>query len=171
MRQISAKAMGVLEARPEDVYATIADYHEGHPSILPKGSLYDLQVEQGGQGAGTIIRFKARVLGVEQAFHHRVSEPEPGKVLVEQDIDTAQNLATTFIVTPLEEGEKSHVEICTTLNASPGLKGLIERLVIPLVNPPIYRQELKLLEAVARQRASNLAHQPTIIGRKRRSKE
>ena len=154
MRQICARTVGILDARPEDIYATLADYHKGHPSILPKESLYDLQVEQGGQGAGTIIRFKARVLGVEQSFHHRVSEPEPGRVLVEQDIDTAQNLTTTFTVTPLQEGKKSQVEIRTTMKASPGLKGLVERLVIPLANPPIYRKELKLLETVARQRAS-----------------
>ena len=102
MGQIKAKVAAVLEARPEDVYATIADYRQGHPNILPKESLYDLQVEQGGYGAGTIIRFKARVLGVEQSFYHRVSEPEPGRVLVEQDIDSVQNLATTFTVIPLE---------------------------------------------------------------------
>ncbi len=154
MGQITVKAMDVLDARPEDVYATIADYHEGHPRILPKGKLYDLQVEQGGRGAGTIIRFKARMLGVEQPFHHRVSEPEPGRVLVEQDIDTAQNLTTTFIVIPLEEGKKSQVEIHTTMNASSGLKGLVERLVLSLANPSIYRKELKLLEVVAQQRAS-----------------
>jgi len=154
MGQISAKAVDILEARPEDVYATIADYHEGHPSILPRKNLYDLRVEQGGYGAGTIIRFKARFLGVEQSFHHRVSEPEPGRMLVEQDIEPGQNVATTFTVTPLENGRKAQVEICTTLNASPGLRGLVERLLVPLMNPPIYRRELKLLEAVAQQRAS-----------------
>ncbi len=155
MGQISAKAVDVLDARPEDVYATIADYHKGHPSILPRKNLYDLQVEQGGYGAGTIIRFKARILGVEQSFHHRVSEPEPGRVLVEQDIEPGQNVTTAFTVTPLENGQKSQVEICTTLNASPGLRGLVERLLVPLTNPPIYRKELKLLEAVAQQRASS----------------
>ena len=154
MGKISAKAVDILDARPQDIYATIADYHEGHPSILPRKKLYDLQVEQGGYGAGTIIRFKARILGVEQAFHHRVSEPEPGRVLVEQDIEPGQNVTTTFTVTPLENGKKAQVEICTTLDASPGLRGLAERLVLSLANPPIYRKELKLLEAVARQRAS-----------------
>jgi hypothetical protein len=153
MGQIRIKVMGILDARPEEVYATIADYHEGHPRILPKKNLYDLQVEQGGHGAGTIIRFKTRILGVEQSFHHRVSEPKPGSVLVEQDIDTAQNVTTTFIVTPLEEGKKSQVEIHTTMNASTGLRGLIERLVVSIVNPSIYRKELKLLEVVAQQRA------------------
>ena len=47
MGQIKVKAEEVLNARPEDVYATIADYRKGHPSILPKESLYDLQVEEG----------------------------------------------------------------------------------------------------------------------------
>ena len=153
MGQISARAVDILNARPEDVYATIADYHVGHPSILPTENLYDLQVEQGGYGAGTIINFKARILGVEQSFHHRVSEPEPGRVLVEQDIEAGQNVTTTFTVIPLENGRKAQVEIKTTMNPSPGLRGLIERLVMPRANAPIYRKELKLLEAVARQRA------------------
>ena len=96
MGQIRVKATEVLDARPEDVYSTIADYRKAHPRILPKENLYDLQVEEGGYGAGTIIRFKSRILGVEQSFHHRVSEPEPGRVLVEQDIDAVQNVTTTF---------------------------------------------------------------------------
>ena len=157
MGQIKVKTKAVLDARPEDVYATIADYRKGHPSILPKESIYDLQVEEGGYGAGTIIRFKSRVLGVEQSFRHRASEPEPGRVLVEQDIDTVQNLTTTFTVIPVEQGQKSQVEISTTMNASPGLKGFVERVVLSIFNPPIYRKELKLLEAVAQKRETHIA--------------
>jgi Polyketide cyclase / dehydrase and lipid transport len=157
MGQIQVKADAVLDARPEDVYTTIADYRIGHPSILPKESLYDLQVEEGGYGAGTIIRFKSRILGVEQSFRHRVSEPEPGRVLVEQDIDTKQNLATTFTVIPIEEGQKSQVEISTTMNASPGIRGLAERMVVSIFNPRIYRKELKLLESVAQKRRTPVA--------------
>ena len=52
MGQIKVKAAAVLEARPEVVYATIADYREGHPNIIPKENMYDLQVEQGGYGTG-----------------------------------------------------------------------------------------------------------------------
>ncbi len=49
MGQITAKAEAMLEASSEEVYATIADYRQGHPNILPK-EFYDLQVEQGGYG-------------------------------------------------------------------------------------------------------------------------
>ena len=152
MGQIRVKAEAVLDARPEDVYSTIADYRIGHPGILPKKNLYDLQVEEGGYGAGTIMRFKSRILGAEQAFYQRVSEPEPGRVIVEQDIEPGQNFVTTFRVDPIEGGQKSHVEISTSLDASPGLKGLVERVVISIANPRIYREELKLLEAVAQKR-------------------
>ena len=159
MGQIKVKAEADLDARPEDVHATMADYRKGHPSILPKESYYDLQVEEGGYGAGTVMRFKARVLGVEQSFHQRVSEPEPGRVLVEQDIDSVQNVTTTFAVIPVEQGQKSHVEISTTMNTSPGLKGLVERIVVSIFNPPIYRKELNLLEAVAQKKETHVAKQ------------
>jgi hypothetical protein len=150
MGQISVKANAILNARAEDVYATIADYRHGHPNILPP-AFSDLQVEQGGYGAGTIIRFKMKVLGIEQAFYHRVSEPEPGRVLVEQDIDSVQNIITTFVVDPLENGQKAHVEISTTMNASVGLTGVVERIVVPLINSRLYRKELQLLEGVAQR--------------------
>ena len=153
MGQISVKASAVLHARSEDVYATIADYHKGHPGILPD-SFSDLRVEEGGYGEGTVIRFKMKVLGVEQAFHQRISEPEPGHILVEQDVNSAQNVVTTFVVTPLENDQKTRVEISTKMNASPGLAGVIERIVVPIINPRLYQKELKLLEAVAQKRSS-----------------
>ena len=154
MGKIIVKAAAVLDVRPEDVYATIADYQHGHPDILPKESLYDLQVEQGGYGAGTMIRFKMKVLGVEQSFYQRVSEPEPGRVLVEQDIDSVQNVMTTFTVIPVEHEQKSHVEISTMMNTSPGFKGFMERIIVPIINPQVYRKELRLLEAVAQKRST-----------------
>jgi Polyketide cyclase / dehydrase and lipid transport len=154
MGQIKVKADSVLDAPSADVYATIADYRQGHPAIIPQENFYDLRVEHGGYGDGTIIRFKTKILGVERELYQRVSEPEPGRVLVEQDIDTPQKLATTFTVTPLDNGKRSHVEISTTLNASPGLTGIAERIIISLVNPSIYRKEMKKLEAVAREKTS-----------------
>ena len=155
MEQITVKAEAVLDASAEDVYATIANYRQGHPSILPK-EFYDLQVEQGGYGAATIFRFKMRVLGVERSYYQRASEPEPGRVLVEQDIDSPQQVTTTFRVMPLEQGQKSHVEISTTLHTSPGVRGLVERILVPMINRRIYQKELKLLEEVAQRRSAHV---------------
>lgn len=156
MGKIHVKASAILSARSEDVYTTIADYRHGHPSILPD-SFYDLQVEQGGYGEGTIIRFKMKVLGLEQTLHQIVSEPEPGRVLVEQDIQSVQNIITTFSVTPVENDQKSHVEIDTKMNTSPGLAGVVERIIVPIINPRIYAKELKLLETAAQKKRNSLA--------------
>ncbi len=153
MGQIKLSAAADLNARPEDVYATIADYRNGHPHIVPKETFSDLQVEQGGYGAGTVIRFKVKTLGVEQAAYQRVSEPEPGRILVEQDIDSPRNTITTFTVNPIEQDQKAHVEIATTMNSSPGFQGFIERILIPILLLPVYRKELKQLEAVAQNRS------------------
>jgi hypothetical protein len=160
--KIHVKASAVLNARSEDVYATIADYRDGHPSIIPE-SFYDLQVEQGGHGAGTIIRFKTKVLGVEQAFHQRVSEPEPGRVLVEQDIDSVQNIITAFSVMPVENNQKSRVEISTTMNASAGLAGIMERILVPIINRRLYAKELQLLETVAQEKGRSLVEAHKLI--------
>jgi len=154
MSKIKAKAAAIINARAEDVYTTLADYRHGHPKILPPKNLYDLQVEQGGYGAGTIIRFKSRLLGVEQSFRQRVSEPEPGHILIERDIDTVQDECSTFTVTPVEQGQKTHFEILTTVNPDPGLKGLIERIVVPLFLSPVLRDEIQRMEKVAQQRGS-----------------
>ncbi len=156
MGQITARAAAILNAQPADVYATIADYQHGHPNILPKESFYNLTVEQGGYGAGTVIRFTMNALGTELPFYQRVSEPEPGRVLVEQDIDSPQHVVTTFTVSPVEH-EKARVEITTTMNTSPGFKGLMERIIVPILNPSVYRKELKLLEAFAQKKATTNA--------------
>ena len=61
---------------------------------------------------------------------------------------------TTFIVTPVEQDQKAHVEISTTMNASPGFQGLVERILVPIIQPPVYRKELKLLEGVTQKRST-----------------
>jgi hypothetical protein len=78
-------------------------------------------------------------------------------VLVEQDIDTPQNTTTTFTVIPVENGQKAHVEISTTMNPGAGLTGVIERMVVPMINKRVYRKELKLLEGFARRGAPDFA--------------
>src|SRR5450755_4219037 len=132
MGQIKVKADSVLDAPSADVYATIADYRQGHPAILPQENFYDLQVEHGGYGDGTIIRFKTKILGVVRDMYQRVSELEPGRVLVEQHIDIPQKLATTFTGTTVRTGKRPPSRFSTTVDTRPGRPGIVDRRIISL---------------------------------------
>jgi hypothetical protein len=134
-------ASATIPARRERVYSLIANYKDGHPRILP-GQFTSLLVEQGGVGAGTIIRFQMSVFGKKQTFRAAITEPEPGRVLVETDLD-ANGAATTFIVNPGRAPADSHVTISTELRVRSGFLGKIELL------RPVYVQELENLARVA----------------------
>jgi Polyketide cyclase / dehydrase and lipid transport len=142
---ISASA--TIPARRERVYSLIANYKDGHPRILPK-QFTSLVVEQGGVGAGTIIRFQMRVFGKKRAFHAAITEPEPGRVLVETDLDV-NGAVTTFTVNPGGAPADSHVTISTELGVRSGFLGKIEKTLSTLLLRPMYVQELENLARVA----------------------
>jgi hypothetical protein len=144
MTPIHAEATDIINARPEEVYAVLIDYRMGHPAILPKPYFADLQVEQGGQGSGTIIRVSMNVFGAKRVYREVVSEPEPGRVLMEADPDAG--LVTRFIVDSVSGGQQSRVTISTDTEASPGFTGLMERLVNPPVTRHIFKKELRQLD-------------------------
>lgn len=149
MSTIRTQASHEIDARPEAVYNVLADYRTGHPAILPKPEFGDLVVEAGGRGAGTIVRFTMNVLGTRRTFRQTISEPQPGRVLVEQD--DAGEVVTTFTVEPLDGGKRSRVTITTETRASPGLRGAMERLISPRVLGGLYRRELRLLEEYTKE--------------------
>jgi len=137
MNQIHAEVSKVIEAPPEAVYAVIADYNESHPAILPKHVFSGLVVEQGGVGAGTVVRVTMAALGTKQELQVTVSEPEPGRVLIE----SGSGLTTTFAVEPVGAGRSSKVTITADAAPSPGLKGWIEKVV----TQALLLDELRLL--------------------------
>lgn len=143
MNTIHVEASAVIDASPEKVYAVVADYHTGHPAIVPKQYFTSLTVESGGLGAGTVVRGTVKVLGTEYPLHHQVSEPEPGRVLVETDLDTGD--ATRFTFEPLNGGRQTRVTIATDFVASPGLAGFLEKLSKPRVARDMYQKELRNL--------------------------
>jgi hypothetical protein len=149
--RVSAEA--VVDAPPGLAYAIIADYRDGHLRIIPRPPFVSLGVEQGGTGAGTVIRFQMRVLGRVRTFRAAITEPEPGRVLVETDLDTGT--VTTFAVVPVEDGRKSRVNISTDILTRGGLLGRVERLLVTRLLQPVYRRELEQLGAVAAGRAKN----------------
>jgi len=132
-----------IHGSPECIYATIADYRNGHPRILPK-EFSGLTVERGGTGDGTIIRFKMRVFGRTKTFRAAITEPEPGRVLVETDLDT-NGAVTTFTVNPGPVQVTADVTIATELPVRAGILGVIERALSTRFLRPIYARELVLL--------------------------
>ena len=136
-----------IPARRERVYSLIANYRDGHPRILP-GQFSNLVVEQGGVGAGTVIRFQMSVFGVKQTFRAAITEPEPGRMLVETDLDT-NGAVTTFTINPGTAPADSNVTISTDLPVRSGFPGWLERKLATLLLRPIYVKELENLARVA----------------------
>ncbi len=148
-------ATAVVDAPPAVVYGIIADYRGGHPHILPPQYFTAIEVEEGGVGAGTIIRVTMRVLGSTQTFRAAVTEPEPGRVLVERDL--ASGTATTFTVEPVGGGARTRVTIATALGSRGGIAGWLEKVLTPSLLRPIYAKELEMLREVAAARARTAA--------------
>ena len=145
--QTKASAERVVDAPAEVVYHLISDYAEHHTDS-PKGFLpdafYGTVVEQGGVGAGTVVRFTSKLGGRPQTMTAAITEPEPGRVLLER----GPGVLTTFTVEP-EGPNKARVRFDTTLEAG-GLMGLMMRLVAPGMLKPVYEQELTRLEQHAK---------------------
>jgi Polyketide cyclase / dehydrase and lipid transport len=151
-QKIRIHAESMLDVSAQVVYDIIADYRIGHPEIAPKPYFQGIEVESGGVGAGTLITVTMRVLGTTSTMRQRVSEPVPGRVLVESNVDGT--LDTTFTVTPADGGDerRATVSITTLMQAHSGVRGSVERWITPRILRPIYQKELQLLEALAKRR-------------------
>lgn len=137
MSQFNISASAVISAPPQQVYGIIADYRGGHPHIIPPKYFRNLVVEEGGVGAGTKIRFEMILFGKVQQAQSVVTEPEPGRVLMEA---TTDGLAETrFIVDPHADG--AQVTISTEMKSM----GFIGNALIKFLFKRIYREELALL--------------------------
>jgi hypothetical protein len=146
--QLQVAAERVIGAPADQVYRYIADFREHHPRFLPP-AFSDFAVEQGGVGAGTIIRFRTTAGGRTRLYRNQIAEPEPGRVLTESDLNSS--LVTTFTVAP--EGAGSRVRIETTWQGAGGIGGFFERLFAPRVMRRIYADELARLDRYAQERA------------------
>lgn len=151
MAQHTISASALIPAPPAQLYTIIADYRDGHPHILPKPHFVGLTVEQGGVGAGTVIRFQMRLLGRIRTFRAAITEPEPGRVLVETDLQTGA--ATTFLVEPSADAQQTTITITTTTTVRDGLVGRLEAWLATRLLHPIYIRELAQLATVSAQRA------------------
>ena len=151
MNQYEVKVSRVIDAPPAAVYAVFADYRHSHTAVLPKPYFTGMTVQKGGVGAGTEITVHMSVFGSKVTYQMAVSEPEPGRVLLEED--KAAGVRTIFTVEPRKDGQASQVTISTQARTSPGLRGLVEKLITPPISRKIYREELELVAQFVKNEA------------------
>jgi uncharacterized protein YndB with AHSA1/START domain len=144
MGKVEASAERTIDAPVGQVYGYLADMRQ-HPRFLPP-AFSDFQVEEGGVGAGSVTRFAVTAGGRTRSYRMRVTEPEPGRVLVESD--TNSSLVTTFNVEPRDG--KSLVRISTSWDGAGGIGGFFERTFAPRAMHRIYLDELERLNAYVR---------------------
>lgn len=142
--RVSASAS--IDAPPAAVYGIIADYRNHHPHIVPPEYFTGLDVLEGGVGAGTRTRVSMQVLGKKRVFEQVVTEPEPGRLLMETNADGSA--VSTFTVEASGEST-SRVTIATDVPLQPGLHGVLERLAVSMLFPRIYKKELARLAEYA----------------------
>ena len=126
MGQVSAASTVLINAAPDEVLTAVADYRNVRPKILsPQYS--DYQVLQGGQGAGTVAKWKL------QATKSRVREVQvavdvAGKTVIEKDANSS--MVTNWTVAPAGTG--STVTVKTSWTGAGGVKGIFEKTFAPL---------------------------------------
>ena len=155
MAEVTAESEGIVHAAPEVVYGYLADMRTHHPHFLPP-AFSDFTVVEGGVGAGTVTTFTVSAGGRSRPYRMRLSEPEPGRVL--QESDEGSSLVTTFTVEPApgaapDGAALSRVRIRTTWQGAGGIGGFFERTFAPRAMRSIYQDELRRLDAYAREQA------------------
>jgi len=131
---------------PKVVYNIIADYRNGHPHILPRPPFVSLKVEKGGIGAGTEMIVQMEMFSKLQTFRATVTEPEPGRTLVET---TDTGYITTFTVESRDEGKHSYVTFTTELAENSGMSKRFEFYLMSKLLRPVYKKELEILADIA----------------------
>jgi hypothetical protein len=146
MSMICVAAQREVGAPAESVYQYLSNMREHHPNFLPP-AFSDFTVEAGGVGAGTITRFKVHAGGRTREYRMQVTEPEPGRVLTESDLNSS--MVTTFTVEP--RGASSLVKITTGWQGAGGIGGFFERRFAPAMMRRLYLDELQRLDSYAHQ--------------------
>lgn len=126
MGQVSAASTILINAAPDAVLNAVADYQNVRPKIL-SSHYSDYQVLQGGQGQGTVAKWKL------QATKSRVRDVQAsvdvaGHAVIEKDANSS--MVTNWTVAPAGPG--SSVTVKTTWTGAGGVKGFFEKTFAPL---------------------------------------
>ncbi|MFK0284815.1 SRPBCC family protein [Streptomyces sp. NPDC090499] len=143
---VVASAERTIDAPADEIYRYLADMHL-HSRFLPP-PFYDFHIEGGGVGTGSVVRFKIDFAGGVRELRMQVTEPEPGRTLVQTDTG-GSGLVTTFTVTP--QGEQALVNITSRFHGESGVAGFVERIIAPRRLHRVHGKELARLDAYARE--------------------
>jgi hypothetical protein len=123
--EINVSALAMVDADPEQVRASIADYREFRQAILtPHFSAYE--VLEGGQGAGSRVRWTLNPgkWTKRRARVWEVTVEEVGGALVEHDAHSSAVMTWTVVAAP--DG-RSAVKLALSFTAPGGLGGMRAR--------------------------------------------
>ena len=126
MGQVSASSSVLINVEPAAVLTAVADYQNVRPKIL-SDHYSDYQVLQGGQGKGTVARWKL------QATKSRVRDVQAdvdvaGHTVIEKDANSS--MVTNWTVAPAGTG--ATVTLKTTWQGAGGIGGFFEKTFAPL---------------------------------------
>jgi hypothetical protein len=132
-----------MDVAAQVVYHCLANYREHHrPGGFLPPAFSAFEIHRGGVGAGTEASWTVVLGGRSRRMTATISEPEPGRRLVE----TGKGVVTTFTVTPSDGGCVVRFD---TVFDEPGLGGVLLRLLIGRLLGPLYADELARLDAYA----------------------
>jgi hypothetical protein len=145
MVRFTVETEAVINARANEVYAVLADYHDGHPNIVPKSFCEGVKVIKGtGIGGNSRIECYFNILGQRETLFMDVSEPEPGRIL--QEIDSKAINITRFIVDPIDDATCSvtiQTKVMKQIGFPPG--PTIDMWLKKIMLKSMFKAELKLL--------------------------
>jgi hypothetical protein len=143
-RTFEVAASRRIAAPAPDAYRVFADYREAHPRVLPPDFFVGLRVESGGYGAGTVVEVEGRFGGRTRTMRGFVTEPEPGRLLVESY--PADRTVTSFRVEPDSSGRTCRVTISSVFPRRRGPAGWIEERIVTRLLERVYAEELERVE-------------------------
>lgn len=152
MSHIFVRSERIIDARPSEVFKTLADYQTKRPRILPPNYL-DYTVEKGGQGGGTVISYRFQAAGRERPYKMQVEETVKGQVLTERD--TGSSLVTRWSVLPVDSGQKSKVNVESDWTGGTGVGGFFERTFAPIGLRRVYQDALVALALMVQSPTQN----------------
>jgi uncharacterized protein YndB with AHSA1/START domain len=139
---VKTTAERTVPASREEVYEFLSDYREKRPQILTD-NFSDYAVEEGGHGAGTVVRYRLRA-GRERPFRMRVEEPDPGNTMRESD--TGSSFVTTWRLSPAGGDRSTRVRVTVEWEGAGGIPGIFERLFAPAGIRRVYGEVLDNLQ-------------------------